>query len=79
MTHLVPVRDARDLVRRIWERDASLWTGRDEAEWLGWLDAPDRELARVEVLLAEVARLPEHDAAIEAWQVGMACMILIGL
>jgi glucose-6-phosphate isomerase len=53
--------DASDIVRRIWERDASLWTGRDEADWLGWLDAPDRELARVEVLLAEVANLPEHD------------------
>jgi AGZA family xanthine/uracil permease-like MFS transporter len=28
---------------------------------------------------AAKARLPEHDAAIEAWQVGMACMILMGL
>jgi adenine/guanine/hypoxanthine permease len=25
------------------------------------------------------ARLPEHDAAIEAWQVGMACLILMGV
>jgi Phosphoglucose isomerase len=49
------------LVGRIWARDASVWTGRDEADWLGWLDAPDRELARAEVLLAEVANLPDHD------------------
>jgi transaldolase/glucose-6-phosphate isomerase len=26
------------LVRRLWRRDASLWTGADEAKWLGWLD-----------------------------------------
>ena len=25
--------------RRLWRRDASLWTGGDEAKWLGWLDA----------------------------------------
>jgi transaldolase/glucose-6-phosphate isomerase len=24
-------------VRRLWERDATLWTGTDEAKWLGWL------------------------------------------
>lgn len=25
--------------RRIWDRDATVWSGRDEADWLGWLDA----------------------------------------
>jgi transaldolase/glucose-6-phosphate isomerase len=25
--------------RRLWSGDASLWTGADEASWLGWLDA----------------------------------------
>ena len=29
-----------DTVRRLWQGDASLWTGADEARWLGWLDAP---------------------------------------
>ena len=29
-------------IERVWERDASLWTGGDEANWLGWLDAPQR-------------------------------------
>ena len=24
--------------RRFWQRDASLWTGTDEAKWMGWLD-----------------------------------------
>ena len=27
---------------RLWARDASLWTGGDEARWLGWLDIADR-------------------------------------
>ena len=29
--------------------------------------------------VAAKTRLAEHDAAIEAWQIGMACMVLIGL
>lgn len=31
-----------ELVERIWSRDASVWTGADEARWLGWLDEPWR-------------------------------------
>jgi transaldolase/glucose-6-phosphate isomerase len=30
------------LVERIWARDASVWTGKDEGNWLGWLDEPWR-------------------------------------
>ena len=29
-------------VRRLWAGDASLWTGADEAEWLGWLGIVER-------------------------------------
>jgi hypothetical protein len=39
---VAPVNTA-DLVERLWARDATLWTGRDEAQWLGWLDEPLRE------------------------------------
>jgi transaldolase/glucose-6-phosphate isomerase len=28
---------AGEKVRKLWARDASLWTGADEANWLGWL------------------------------------------
>jgi transaldolase / glucose-6-phosphate isomerase len=28
------------LIEGIWARDATTWTGRDEAHWLGWLDEP---------------------------------------
>jgi transaldolase/glucose-6-phosphate isomerase len=27
-------------VRRLWRRDKSVWTGRDEDRWLGWLTSP---------------------------------------
>src|SRR6202790_5250925 len=32
-------------VRRLWQHDASLWTGEDEANWLGWLEITDEQLA----------------------------------
>ena len=34
--------DSEELVERLWARDATLWTGQDEAHWLGWLDEPAR-------------------------------------
>ncbi len=37
-------------VRRIWERDASVWTGKDEASWLVWLDIIDERLAHLDEL-----------------------------
>jgi transaldolase/glucose-6-phosphate isomerase len=30
--------DSNHKVRKLWERDASLWTNGDESKWLGWLD-----------------------------------------
>ena len=40
-----------ELVERIWARDATLWTGGDEAKWLGWLDEPMRMRSRIGDLL----------------------------
>ena len=43
-------------VRRLWRKDASLWTGADEAKWLGWLDIVEEEqkdLGRFEGLVAD--------------------------
>ena len=34
--------EPEELVRRIWARDATVWTGGDEAQWLGWLDTAGR-------------------------------------
>ena len=40
-----------EIVERIWARDATLWTGADEAKWLGWLDEPWRMQEDVDLLL----------------------------
>jgi transaldolase / glucose-6-phosphate isomerase len=33
-------------MKRLWQRDATLWTGDDEAKWLGWLDIVDEQIAQ---------------------------------
>ena len=33
-------------MQRLWQRDATLWTGSDEANWLGWLDIVDEQIAQ---------------------------------
>jgi glucose-6-phosphate isomerase len=45
------------LVDRIWSRDPTVWTGADEARWLGWLDEPLRMRERVDELLELAARV----------------------
>jgi transaldolase/glucose-6-phosphate isomerase len=37
-------------VRRLWSFDATLWTGQDEAVWLGWLGVAQDQLAHSERL-----------------------------
>jgi len=37
---------AHGKVRRLWQRDATLWTGTDEAEWLGWLGITEDQIAQ---------------------------------
>jgi transaldolase/glucose-6-phosphate isomerase len=39
-------------VRRLWAADASLWTGGDEARWLGWLEIVAEERKSVAALRA---------------------------
>jgi transaldolase / glucose-6-phosphate isomerase len=38
--------------RRLWRGDASLWTGADEARWLGWMGISDDQLAHLQHLRA---------------------------
>ena len=33
-------------MKRLWDRDASLWTGDDESKWLGWLDIVEEQTAQ---------------------------------
>ncbi len=37
-------------IRRLWQQDAKLWTGQDEASWLGWLDVIEAEFEQLEAL-----------------------------
>jgi transaldolase/glucose-6-phosphate isomerase len=34
-------------VARLWQKDASLWTGADESNWLGWLTITEEQLAHI--------------------------------
>jgi transaldolase/glucose-6-phosphate isomerase len=44
---------ARDgKARRLWAKDKSLWTNRDEDKWLGWLDIVGQQNERVDALRA---------------------------
>src|SRR5271156_6827613 len=36
-----------NFAKRLWEKDASLWTGNDESQWLGWLDIVKEQLANL--------------------------------
>jgi transaldolase / glucose-6-phosphate isomerase len=37
-------------MKRLWDHDASLWTGDDESKWLGWLDIVEEQTAQQEQL-----------------------------
>jgi transaldolase / glucose-6-phosphate isomerase len=41
---------AQGKVRRLWQRDASLWTGSDEAHWLGWLGITEDQITNIQNL-----------------------------
>jgi transaldolase/glucose-6-phosphate isomerase len=44
-------------VRQLWARDASLWTGKDEATWLGWLDIvgdQQKQVAGLETMAEDI-------------------------
>jgi transaldolase / glucose-6-phosphate isomerase len=54
---------ANGKVRRLWQHDASLWTGTDEASWLGWLGITDDQIAHNDSLrkVAEDAKAGSFD------------------
>lgn len=37
-------------IRRLWQRDASLWTSKDENSWLSWLCTTEDQLGQIEQL-----------------------------
>jgi len=61
---------AEGKVRRLWERDRSLWTNSDEDKWLGWLTIADDQLAHRHELAA---------AAEDARSGGFSHILLLGM
>jgi transaldolase / glucose-6-phosphate isomerase len=57
-------------MQRLWARDASLWTGTDEANWLGWLDIVEEEIAHP-IELRNLAK--------EVWSAGFKDALLLGM
>ncbi len=57
-------------MQRLWQRDASLWTGDDEANWLGWLDIVEEQIAHP-VELRNLAK--------EVWSAGFKDILLLGM
>lgn len=57
-------------VRRLWARDASLWTGADEARWLGWLGITECQGERC-AELAALARDVQKEQFTHALVLGM--------
>jgi glucose-6-phosphate isomerase len=57
-------------MQRLWQRDAALWTGDDEASWLGWLDITEEQLAHP-VELRNLAK--------EVWSAGFKDILLLGM
>jgi len=55
------VTERTELIDRIWERDPTVWTGGDEAKWLGWLDEPRRMAERVGELVAFADGVADED------------------
>ena len=57
-------------VRRMWARDATLWTGSDESNWLGWLGVTEDQLANKQHL---------EDFAADVKQAGFKHALLLGM
>jgi transaldolase / glucose-6-phosphate isomerase len=62
--------ERRELVARIWSRDPTVWTGKDEARWLGWLDEPFRMRDDAEPLLRLAEDVSEDLDAIVLFGMG---------
>ncbi len=57
-------------VRRLWQKDASLWTNTDETAWLGWLNIADDQIANVSKL---------KEVAAEIKEAGFSDILLLGM
>lgn len=56
--------------RRLWAQDATLWTGSDENQWLGWLGITEDQLAHLE---------PLQQLAQDVQDLGFTHVLLLGM
>jgi transaldolase / glucose-6-phosphate isomerase len=57
-------------VRKLWGKDASLWTNADESDWLGWLDMTEKQIETIGHL-KEVAQEIRREEFSHALLLGM--------
>ncbi len=62
--------DATRSTQRLWEKDASLWTGADESDWLGWLTLVEEQLSDISRFKAFSAEIAED---------GFSHIVLLGV
>ena len=70
LTRQLDAWQAGDNTARLWAGDAALWTGQDEADWLGWLTVIERSLAQVDELQAFAERVRDD---------GIRHVVLLGM
>jgi transaldolase/glucose-6-phosphate isomerase len=61
---------SRDKAKRLWARDASLWTNTDESKWLGWLTITEEQIQN----LPGLRKIGE-----EIRSAGFTQMVLLGM
>lgn len=61
---------AEGKVRRLWEGDASLWSGTDEQQWLGWLSVVEKQRQQLRVF---------QQIAEDVKQSGTTDVVLLGM
>ena len=57
-------------IRRLWAKDASIWSGANEADWLGWLDISERVKENVSALDVFAGKVKEG---------GFSDVVLLGM
>jgi glucose-6-phosphate isomerase len=60
----------KEIVRRIWDRDSSVWSKTDEDRWLGWLTLPMQDRSSVAPALQLVSEIKSE---------GMSDVVLLGM
>jgi len=58
-------------VQRLWARDAAVWTGSDEADWLGWLEITEEQLKTDPGRFRQISEMAKQEDIAHALLLGM--------